>query len=278
MAAGGTDRNGGPYGQLQANKKESSSRVLGVVQDITERRQAEAKINDFIKRLKESNDELEHFAYIASHDLRAPLRAISHLAQWVSEDCEDILPEQSKDHLATLQRRIQRLDNMLEGLLQYSRVGRVKEEIKTVSLGKVVDDIKSLMDIPPHCSIHCVGPLPTFQCQEVPLSMVLRNLIENAIKHRAGNAQTVVISCKDNGAFYEISVTDDGPGIPKDQHEKIFGLFTTLKSRDQLETSGLGLAIVKKAIKYQGGTINVYSNDNMKGVTFTFTWPKKPVL
>jgi PAS domain S-box-containing protein len=251
-------------------------KFLGVSLDITEQKNTETQLISYVNQLKESNEALDDFAYIASHDLRSPLRAINQLAQWIMEDCENILPDASKQHLIILRSRTERLDNMLKGLLLYSRVGRTADNISKIKLREFIEQIKDLLSVPDGFTILIKGRMPTFSCKIAALQTVMQNLIDNSIKHRTRDDQIVTITCKTKKNFYEISVSDNGAGIAKEYHKKIFEFFTTLKPRDEVEGSGIGLAVVKKIVLLQGGAIQVHNNKENTGVTFTFTWPKLP--
>ena len=240
-------------------------------------------ITGFIERvnaeneLKRSNKELENFAYIASHDLKAPLRAIDSLASWIKEDLEDIMNNKTKEHLDLLRSRVDRMENLLNSLLEYSRVGRVDSEADTVDLNVLISDILSMVSPPKESvTVNIQKELPVFITYKAALQQVFMNLIGNAIKHR-GNINiniNINISFADLGLFYKFIIKDDGPGIPKEFHKKAFQLFQTLRPRDEVEGSGMGLAIVKKTIENNGGSIKLNSERDF-GAEFIFTWPKK---
>jgi PAS domain S-box-containing protein len=238
-------------------------------------------ITGFIERvnaeneLKRSNKELENFAYIASHDLKSPLRAIDNLASWIKEDLEDIMNNETKEHLDLLRSRIDRMENLLNSLLEYSRVGRDDSEADTVDLNVLLNDIISMISPPKESvTVNVQKDLPVFITYKAALQQVFMNLIGNAIKHRGNKNININISFEDLGLFYKFIIKDNGPGIPKELHEKAFQLFQTLRPRDEVEGSGMGLAIVKKAIENNGGLIKLNSEKD-SGAEFTFTWPKK---
>ncbi|MDA1164710.1 MAG: ATP-binding protein [Planctomycetota bacterium] len=247
--------------------------VLATVIDITERQQAEATLRAYAADLERSNRELDDFAYVASHDLRSPLEAIKNLSKWIVEDNADLLPDTSKRHLAMMQQRAGRLESLLDDLLQYSRAGRVHGQILKVDTGELVKEIAGLLNAPESYVVSVVGEMPTLVTAHTPLEQVFRNLINNAIKHRQQDDGRVEVSCRDLGAFYEFTVSDDGPGIAAEFHQQIFKLFQTLKPRDEVEGSGMGLAIVQKIVESYDGTIQVVSVPG-PGVKFQFTWPK----
>jgi PAS domain S-box-containing protein len=261
--------------------------VVTVINDITERKQAEAALHELnatleqrvaerTSELERSNRELDHFAYVASHDLRSPLRAIDMLANWITQDAADVLPEESQLHLAKLRGRIRRMDVLLSDLLDYSRAGRHHHAPERVDVNALVDNLSDLLAQPAGFQVNTVGPLPVMIAERIPLETVFRNLIGNAIKHHDNSATgCVAISAEDRGDFFEFIVADDGPGIEPAFHERIFEMFQTLKPRDQVEGSGNGLAIVKRLVESRGGTITVDSQPGA-GASFHFTWPKTP--
>jgi PAS domain S-box-containing protein len=251
--------------------------VLSAIVDITERKQGEERLRQYAAELERSNQELDQFAYSASHDLRAPLRAIKNLAQWISEDARDVLPQESQQHLELMHQRIDRMERLLTDLLTYSRVGREKHQAETIDTTRLVHEVVEFLAPPPGFSIR-VGSLPHVVGPRPPLEQVFRNLIGNAIKHHDrpdGRIEIDAVAEKGEGDFIEFLVRDDGPGIPEQYHEQIFQLFQTLKPRDQVEGSGMGLALVKKIVENQGGTIILKSAPG-KGATFHFAWPRSP--
>ena len=225
------------------------------------------------KLLASRNQELDEFAYVASHDLKAPLRAIANLAQWLQEDLGDQIPPDNQQQLELMQIRVKRLEGFIEGLLQYSRAGRQSLEALPVSSTQLLEEIIDTLAVPEAIQITIPKTGPTLTTQKLLLQQVLANLISNAIKyHHRPNGQ-VTVSMKDIGSMVEFAVADDGPGIDPSQHERIFGVFQTLTSRNIIESTGIGLSIVKKLVENQGGEITLASALG-QGSTFTFTWPK----
>jgi len=222
--------------------------------------------------LERSNAELDSFAYVASHDLKAPLRGIRNLAEWIAEDMNSASDE-TKENLVLLRRRVDRLDGLLESLLEYSRVGRSQDAVETVDTSRLVTDIAEYLA--PKAGFTIVGDasLPMMTTARPALEKVLRNLISNAVKHHDGDKGTVRVSATERDAMVEFRVSDDGPGIPAEFHDKIFQMFQTLKPRDEVEGSGMGLSIVKKTVEGFGGKIHVESAPPQRGSTFVFTWP-----
>ncbi|MGE5145972.1 MAG: PAS domain S-box protein [Candidatus Eiseniibacteriota bacterium] len=250
------------------------TKVLAAIVDISDRKRVEAERNRFVAELKRSNEDLEQFAYVASHDLKAPLRAIRHLSEWIAADLPENVSQEVKENLTLMQQRTERMGGMLDGLLRYSRVGRATTDLVSVDSGRLVADIVDSLPPRPGVSITCVGPMPTFRTSKVALEHVLQNLIQNAVKHHDQPSGSVRVSARDKGETVEFVVADDGPGIDPAYHERIFAMFQTLKPRDLVEGSGIGLAIVKKAVESHGGTITVESRPPERGTAFHFTWKK----
>jgi PAS domain S-box-containing protein len=228
---------------------------------------------EITEELKRSNKELNDFAYVASHDLKAPLRGIMQLSSWIEEDIADFASDETKSNLALLMNRTSRLENLLEDLLTYSRIGRKVGEIRTTNISDLILNIFDLQSPPEGVSITCTSTLPEIETHIAPLEVIFRNLISNAIKHRNGDKLMITVSAQELPDYYQFSVEDNGPGIPKKHHKQIFELFKTLKPRDEVEGSGMGLSIIKKLLDYQKCAIKVTS-DGESGTCFTFTWPK----
>lgn len=223
--------------------------------------------------LKKRNEELDRFAYVTSHDLKAPLRAIYNLATWLQEDLADQIPKENQQQLELMQSRVKRMDGLIQGLLEYSRVGRKNTPVKTVKVKELIDDVICSLLPPPEFEIIITDNMPTITTEALLLQQVFLNLISNGIKYHPHNQGKITISVEDRDQFYKFSVTDNGLGIDPQYHERIFRIFQTLQARDTFESTGIGLSIVKKIVEGQGGKIWVESQLG-KGATFYFTWSK----
>ena len=241
-------------------------RVVGLCRDVTDQVAAE-------QGLRGANKELDEFTYVASHDLRAPLRAIDNLAQWIEEDAAEHLPEGSRKHLDKLKQRVRRMERLLDDILQFSRAGRMTHPPESIDLESLVAEVIQTVAPPPGFEVRIEGPLPTIHSPRSPLEQVFLNLLSNAIKHHDRDHGEVVVSVKESPMLVEMVVKDDGPGIPPELREKAFQMFETLKPRDHVEGSGIGLAVVRKLIQSMGGRIWIESEPD-RGTAFHFTWPK----
>jgi signal transduction histidine kinase len=242
--------------------------------EVEERGAAQTRLSESLIELARSNEDLDNFAYIASHDLKAPLRGIRNLTDWISEDVKGKVEGDTIANLALLHTRVERLDMLVDSLLQYSRVGRLIYAVEEIDTADLIADIADYIAPPKGFTVAYRGEAPLILSKRAPLEQVLRNLIGNGLKHHDQTEGTVTVSVRDLGDLIEFQIEDDGPGIDPKFHERIFKIFQTLKSRDTLEASGMGLAIVKKAVERHGGTITVESAPPRRGTIFVFTWAK----
>ncbi|BAU41702.1 ATP-binding protein [Leptolyngbya sp. O-77] len=273
--------------EISISEIQFENRRIAIIRDITQFLETEAKLKaraDELDRLthdlaetnemlEDRNRELEQFAYVASHDLKAPLRAIANLSEWIEEDLSGQLPPENQQQLHLLRGRVHRMEALINGLLEYSRVGRVESPVERVSLSVLLDEVIDSIDPPDTFTITIPPDLPTLITKRLPLRQVFANLISNAVKHHDRTDGQVRIGVRDLGDRYEFSVADDGPGIAPEYHRKIFMIFQTLQARDVKESTGVGLSIVKRIVETEGGTIRLDSEEGA-GTTFYFTWNK----
>lgn len=225
------------------------------------------------RALEESNHELDQFAYVASHDLKSPLRGLNSLAEWVQEDCGELLPDESKSHLKLMQDRVRKMEMLLNDLLDYSRIGRHHQAPERVDLDAAVKALLEMTDNPTGVQVVFPRPLPVLNTMKVPLQQVILNLITNAIKYNDKGPQgRVEVGCEDGGEFYRFSIADNGIGIDPKYHDRIFQMYQRVAVQ-AADGTGMGLAIVKKQIERLGGQIEVQATLG-GGATFAFTWPK----
>ncbi len=257
---------------LNPIETEDGMLVLSVIVDITERRQLEREEAQQRQDLERSNADLEEFAYVASHDLKAPLRAIAHLAQWIREDIEPSPSAETTVNIELLQGRVKRMQMLLDGLLAYSRLGRVNSPIEDVDIEELVRDIVAMLAPPPGFDVVWDGEVSVLRTRRMAIQVVLENLIANALKHHDRTEGRITVAMRLVDGVAEFRVSDDGPGIPKRFHDRVFVIFQTLECRDDVETSGIGLAIVKRKVEGHGGHIRIESAPPARGTSFVFTW------
>jgi len=246
---------------------------LFIVRELAERKQAEERRVLLMHELESANEELKNFGYVVSHDLKAPLRAIGSLADWISTDYADKFDDEGKEHMRLLIGRVRRMDGLIDGILQYSRVGRVKETIVAVELDRLVREVIDLLAPPKNITVSIGNSLPTIMAEPTRIQQLFQNLISNAIKYMDKPEGKIRIACGAEGKQWKFSITDNGPGIEPQHFEKIFQLFQTLAPRDRVESTGVGLALVKKIVEMYGGHIWLESIVG-QGSTFFFTLPR----
>lgn len=256
----------GSFITINDNKKDEFTKLVNSLNQMSE------TLNKNFDELKKKNRELDQFAYVVSHDLKAPLRGISNIISWLEEDHEkDITPEMDKN-LSLIKGRALRLENMINGLLEYARIEKTRKGVEKVDINLMILDLKELL-IPAHVSLIKNELFPIINAEKLHIEQVFANLISNAVKYNNNKKPTIVIEYKDLGMSHQFSVSDNGPGIDSSYFEKIFEIFQTLQERDAFESTGVGLAIVKKIIEDNKGSIKVESMLG-NGTKFIFTWPK----
>ncbi|MES2730577.1 MAG: PAS domain S-box protein [Bacteroidota bacterium] len=254
--------------------KANAGGLIGFALDISGNKISERKLQEYAIDLEKINKELDQFAYIVSHDLKAPLRAIANLSQWIEEDLGGNLSEDVKGNLELLRSRVSRMQALISGILDYSKVNRTKITFEEVNVDALLKDIINILGLPCTHPITVQTVLPCIITNGIRLEQVFSNLISNAVKYHDKPSGNIRISYLDTPEFHQFSIADDGPGIALEYHDKIFVIFQTLQARDKVESTGVGLAIVKKIIEDQGGKIWIESEPG-QGSTFIFTLPKQ---
>lgn len=256
------------YRLQQMQQQRNDSMIL--LETIESQKKMLAEANE---RLESMNQGLDRFAYIVSHDLKSPLRAIGMLADWIGESVEAGDMDELREHLTLLKKRSSRMENLIEGILHYSRAGRASVEKEIVEVGELIAEIMESNFGDNQVNLIIPEELPELMTTRTSLYQVFSNLISNAFKYSDKELPHITITAQESGELIEFRVKDDGPGIAPRHHELIFEIFGTLQSRDSYESTGIGLTIVQKIVEDVGGTVQVESEPG-SGATFIFTWPK----
>ncbi len=256
-------------------------KVLASVVDITERKKSAQLLFAHQRDLEKSNrelarinKELETFAYVASHDLKSPLRGVAQLSNWIDEDLQAQEYDSVPGHTKLMRSRIMRMEKLLDDMLIFYRAGKLDTNQKLVDVKRMAIELFDMQNLKPGFRLEVEDSLPVFTTFAIPFEQVLRNLFSNAIKHHDKDKGVIRVACQElNADYFEFSVCDDGPGIPEQYQQRVFGMFQTLKPRDEMEGSGMGLALIKKIIENYNGEITVHSPG--RGTCFMFTWPRQ---
>lgn len=258
--------------------------LLGLSDDITEKKKAQAQIYDLntklahqVKQLEETNQELKDVTHIISHDLKAPLRGIEMLGEWLLDDCAEELAENCRNNIVSMNQRVKRMHNLIEGILRYAHIGRTAGQKEELNLTNLVTEITELLAPPENIEIKVETALPKLLAEKAPIQQLFQNLISNAVKYSDKPQGLIKVGATLEGKFWQFYVADNGPGIEEEYFQRIFQLFQTLQARDEFESTGIGLTIVKKIVENFGGKIWLRSELG-KGTTFYFTLPQQMAL
>jgi PAS domain S-box-containing protein len=241
--------------------------IVAEAHDITER-------NQTLSQLESRNQELDSFVHVVSHDLKAPLRAVANLSQWIEEDLGDTLTTATQKQMSVLRSRVHRMNCTIDGLLDYARIGRTADSIEPVAVGELILETIDSLAPPPTFQLAIAKNLPTLYAKRLSLTQVFANLIGNAIKHHDRIDGAIHIGIAERSDVYEFAIADDGPGIPPEQQDRVFRIFQAVNPQNRNDSTGIGLAIVKKIVEAEGGKLWLESQLG-KGTTFYFTWPKR---
>jgi PAS domain S-box-containing protein len=234
-----------------------------------------ADLESTVTQLSQSNGQLRDFVHLATHDLRTPLRGIGILAQWLLQDYHDKFDDQGRQQVDLLVRRVERMDKLMDAILQYSTIARNKRDEHRVDLNLLFNIVLAEIKPPPNIKITTNKDLPIVTCEEGHIQQVFYNLIDNAVKFMDKPEGHITINYTEEERFWKFAISDNGPGIAPQHFERIFRLFQTLNDRDQLENTGVGLPLVKKIVELYGGRIWLTSKLG-EGATFFFTLPMEP--
>jgi signal transduction histidine kinase len=231
-------------------------------------------LDENFSQLERKNKELDQFAHIVSHDMKAPLRGIANVISWIEEDHDAELTPRIRDYLNLIKGRVVRAENLIGGILTYARVGKETRAVEPVDINALIDEVMEDIPVPHKFRLVKTTALPVIEAEKLPLFQVFTNLVSNAVKYNDKPECIVKIGHQESGDHYSFIVEDNGPGIESSYHEKIFVIFQTLQERDSFESTGVGLAIVKKILDERGESITVRSTPGA-GSAFSFTWHKQ---
>lgn len=258
-------------GAPRYNEKGQVIGSIGIHLDITEQYELSEQKEQLLKDLESSNEGLQEYAHIVSHDLKSPLRSISALVSWLEEDFGDKLGPAGLSQLNLMQDKIASMDQLITGILRYSSIGSEKARFEICPTLELIQQLKATIYWPEQIALRFNGTMPSIKADKTQLQQLFQNLLSNAIAHMDKPKGQIEIGYNDLGDLHEFSVKDNGIGIPKAYKEKIFEIFETLESGKG--SSGIGLSIVKKIVQLHGGTIWVKSEYGA-GATFYFTIKK----
>ncbi|AWH75729.1 PAS domain-containing sensor histidine kinase [Dokdonia sp. Dokd-P16] len=244
---------------------------IGIHLDITELKSLEIQKENLLKKLEKSNDELQEYAHVVSHDLKSPLRSINALVNWIKDDNEGVLTEETMSHLAMIDTTLEKMEQLISDVLEYSSVGSENAPREKVNLQEVLADIETLLHCPEHITLYIHPDLPTVNGDKVKLQQLFQNLMSNAIRYCDKEEGHIEVGYTENKTHYTFTVKDNGIGIPKEYHDKIFKIFQSLNNHK--DSTGIGLSIVKKIVDLYKGSIWLESNVG-EGTTFFFTLQK----
>jgi signal transduction histidine kinase len=232
-----------------------------------------AQIQERQQQLERSNRDLDQFAYVASHDLKAPLRAITTLSSWIEEDLAGKLDDEGRRQMELLRSRVRRMDALIDGILHYSRIGRLESRGERVEVARLLAEVIEAIDPPDGFRVEITSDMPVLHTHRLRLEQVFANLISNAIQHHHRIVGRVEVSCRRLGDVHEFTVADDGPGIAREHQARVFMMFQSFGGNEKGNHTGLGLSLVKKLVEEEGGTI-VLESEPGQGSSFRFTWPE----
>ncbi len=224
--------------------------------------------------LQKSNNRLKEFAYIVSHDLKAPLRGVRNIASWIREDCGNTLNAEGLTHLKLMEKQIIKMENLIKAVLEYSKTGVVKSNSEWIDLDDMIKGVIEMVEIDNRSKFKIHTDLVQIKGSRIVISQVLQNLLSNSIKHNDKQLREVDIAVKEDDSHFYFSVSDNGPGIHATDHQKIFDLFQTLRNSNDYESTGIGLPVAKKMIEEAGGNLWLDSAPG-QGSSFHFSVPKE---
>ncbi|MEZ5931552.1 MAG: sensor histidine kinase [Alphaproteobacteria bacterium] len=264
-------RGDGEIAELGAAFKLMTSRLRQMIED---ERRANEELGKTNQELERSNQDLADFAHAASHDLRTPLRALRAIPEWIEEDLEGLdLPDEVGRHLHAMQAQGERMENVISSLLEYSRIGRSTAQLQPFDPDATVHRVLDLLAIPQGFEVEVACESRGIAAVQTEWELILRNLIQNAVKHHDHDHGKIRIDGALSGSSFVLEVSDDGPGIPSEYHQRVLLPFHALKRKDEGGGTGLGLALVNKIVQRSGGRLEILSGHGIRGTCFRVILP-----
>ncbi len=242
-------------------------------QEIIQRQQSQERMAELLKAVKSANQDLNDFAYVVSHDLKAPLRGISSLSEWLLSDYGAQFDDEGQELVRLLISRVKKMYALIDGILQYSRAGSYREQKTQVNLNDVVRDVIDLLAPPENIQIEITSTLPIISAETTRIKQIFQNLLSNAIKFIDKPEGKIIINCTEDNIYWQFSIVDNGLGIEEKYFTKIFQIFQKLSNDDNSDSTGIGLSLVKKIVELYGGTVWIESEVG-QGSKFYFTLKK----
>jgi len=246
--------------------------TIGIHLDITEQKELEIQKEHLLKRLEKQNEQLNEYAQVVSHDLKSPLRSIHTLITWIKEDSDKELNRQTQEYLRLIEDKVEKMDNLIHGILMYSKVDSGNFSNEKVDLNEIVENTINIIHIPENILVTINRALPTIETDSFRMQQLFQNLISNAVTYNDKEKGLIEISYVENQADYIISIKDNGQGIEPKYQAKIFELFQSFSNQEK--ATGIGLSIVKRIIDFYQGAIWLESTPGI-GTTFFIQLPKK---
>jgi PAS domain S-box-containing protein len=244
-------------GQALYNKKGKVVRFFAIEEDISKRKLLEAEKEELAKSLAKTNRELEDYAQIVSHDLKSPLRSIHSLLSWIKEDNDKAFNDQTSKYFSLIENKVEKMDHLIEGILTYSKIDKEDLVKDNVDVQQIVESIIGIIHIPEHITVTIKNKLPIIKADNSRIQQLFQNIIVNAVNYIEKEVGLVEIASKEFNDYFIFSIKDNGVGIAKEHHSKIFNTFQSYTKSDQ--STGLGLAIVKKVVDAYNGEIWIES-------------------
>lgn len=247
---------------------------VALIEDITEQLNSERQREKLMQNLEKTNNELKDYAHIVSHDLKSPLRSINALVHWIKEDHYDALAKGSGlENISLIEKTLEKMESLINGILSYSKAGnKHNSNVEKVNLNHVIEDIKNTIFVPEHVVVTTKKTLPSIEADRTRIQQLFQNIISNAVNYINKEKGYVIIDFEDKDSYHVFSIKDNGVGIPKEYHEKIFKIFQSLGNHKN--STGIGLSIVKKIVDLYEGDIWLESEPDI-GTTFFFSLKKQ---